>query len=101
MGLAAEAGALTSPNSIAVLQHVIENGLRRPAVERKAVLLLVGTERRARQHAGLAVDLVLVKSTPGERLLHALHRGRRQLHHIAPRLLERSRVRAPVRQMPD
>src|SRR5205823_2813823 len=50
-----------SPRLIAAAEHMVEHRLRRPAVEREAVLLLVRAERRARQHAGLAVDLVLIE----------------------------------------
>src|SRR2546423_1842107 len=41
--------------------HVLEHGPCRPAIDLEPVCLLIGAERRAREHSGLAVDLVLVE----------------------------------------
>src|SRR5208283_3230466 len=55
--------------------HVVEHRGARPAIELEAVRLLVGAERGARFHAGLAVDLVLVEAAGGENVLHRLDVG--------------------------
>src|SRR5262249_28620344 len=44
---------------------VVEHGARGPAIEGKPVRLLIGTERRAGEHPGLAVDLVMVEAERG------------------------------------
>src|SRR5262247_807770 len=72
--------------------HVVEHRRGRPAVDLDAVGLLISAERRAREHAGLAVDLVLVEAELGERALHALDLRRAQLRVLAPWRLERTRI---------
>ena len=49
----------------------------RPAIDLESILLLIVAERRARQHAGVAVDLVVIKAPRGEDLLHAVEIGSR------------------------
>src|SRR5205823_9622504 len=46
--------------------HVVEHGGGGPAIDLEPVRLLIGAERRAREHARLAVDLVLVQARSEE-----------------------------------
>src|SRR5690242_1299479 len=59
-------------------------GLARPAVHLQPRRLLVGAERRAGQHARLAIDLVLVEPDAGEPALHRFDIGRAQLRRCRP-----------------
>src|SRR5262249_10707751 len=68
--------------------HLLQHGGGRPAIELEVVALLIGAERRAGQHAGLAIDLVVVIAARREHFLHADEIGRRQLRDLAPRRLE-------------
>ncbi len=88
------AGALHLPSSM-LLQH--RRG--RPAIDLEPVALLIIAERGAGQHAGFAVDLVVVIAARGEDLLHAVEIGGRQLRDLAPWRLERavSAVRSAIR----
>src|ERR1043166_7896957 len=70
------------------IPHPIQSISRRPAVELEAVRLLERAERKARLHAGLSVDLVLIKAALGEQPLHALEVGGLELHHLFPGRLE-------------
>src|SRR5262249_8666349 len=70
------------------LLHVLEHRRGRPAIDLEPVRLLIGSERRAREHAGLAVDLVLVEAELGERALHRLDLRGAQLRVLAPWRLE-------------
>src|SRR5215468_2747749 len=81
--------------------HVVEQGRRRPAVQLQAIGLLVGAKRRARQHAGLAVELVGIEAEFGEPALHRLDVGGAQLRGLAPRRLERARIEHAVAQVAD
>src|SRR5262245_52369722 len=81
--------------------HVLEHGRGRPAVDLDVVRLLIRAERRAREHAGLAVDFVLVEAELGERALHGLHLCGAQLRVLAPRRLERPRIADALAQVPD
>src|ERR1700744_5655714 len=60
-----------------------QHRLARPAIHLQSGALLVGAERRARLHAGLAVDLVVVEADARQSALHGfdvlgaqLRRGR-------------------------
>src|SRR6185369_15405732 len=66
-----------------------------------AVLLLIGAERRAGQHARLAVDLVLVEPERCEPLLHRLDLARLELGGFAPRRLERFAAGDAIAEMAD
>src|SRR5262245_29123780 len=81
--------------------HVVEQGWRRPAVQLEAIGLLIGAKRRARQHAGLAVELVRIEAELGEPALHRLHVGGAQLRGLAPRRLERFWIENAVAQVAD
>ena len=81
--------------------HVLEHRGGRPAIDLEAVGLLIVPERGAREHAGLAVDLVLVEPELGERVLHALDLRALELRVLAPRRLERPRIADAVAQVPD
>src|SRR5438128_7888928 len=83
------------------LLHVVEHRRGRPAIDLEPVRLLVGAERRAREHAGLAVDLVLVEAELGEGTLHRLDLGGAQLRVLAPRRLEPTRIGDALAQMAD
>src|SRR5258705_3668493 len=84
-----------------LLLHVIEHGRGRPAIDLEAVGLLVGAERRAREHAGFAVDLVLVEPDLGQRTLHRLDLAGAQLRALAPWGLERTRIDHAVCEVAD
>src|ERR1700722_982615 len=81
--------------------HVSEHRGGRPAIDLQAVLLLIGAERGARQHPGLAVDLVMIVAARGEDFLHAVEIAGRQLRDLAPWRLERARVEDAVAQVTD
>src|SRR5262249_35638341 len=81
--------------------HVVEHRRGRPAIDLEPVRLLIGAERRAREHAGLAVYLVLVEAELGEGALHRLDLGGAQLGVLAPRRLEPTRIGDALAQMAD
>src|SRR5436305_10058689 len=81
--------------------HVVEHGGGRPAVEFQPVRLLIGAEREAGLHAGLAVDLLGVITELGEAALHLLELRALELHHVAPRRLEGAAVENAIAQLPD
>src|SRR5438477_848821 len=81
--------------------HVGEYRRRRPAIDLEAIGLLIGAERGAREHAGLAVDLVLVDAEPNERALHRLDLVGAQLRRLAPGRLERARIADAFAQVAD
>ncbi|KAG5734512.1 hypothetical protein E4T56_gene14407, partial [Termitomyces sp. T112] len=56
-----------------------------PAIDLESCRFLIGPERSARQHPGLAVDLVLVEPDARQVFLHRLHRRRAQLRRSRPR----------------
>src|SRR5262245_16439044 len=97
------AGFCLSPDSVLrrLSLHVVEHGSGGPAIDLEPVRLLIGAERRAREHARLAVDLVLVEAELGERTLHRLDLRGAQLRVLAPRRLERARVADALAQMAD
>src|ERR1700756_146324 len=47
-----------------------QHGFARPAIDLQSRRFLIGAERRARQHASLAVELVLVETDAREVTLH-------------------------------
>src|SRR5262249_18761924 len=61
----------------------------------------IRAKRRARQHAGLAVDLVLVESPPRQLALHLFERQGLELLDLSPWRLERARARDAVGEMAD
>src|SRR5262249_52150183 len=79
----------------------IDAGRRGPAIDLEPVRLLIGAKCRAREHAGLAVDLVLVHAELGERTLHRLDLRGAQLRVLAPWRFERARVADALAQMAD
>src|SRR5258707_15864413 len=81
--------------------HVVEHRRGRPAIDLEPVRLLIGAERRTREHAGLAVDLVLVEAELGEGTLHRLDLGGAQLRILAPWRLEPTRIGDALAQMAD
>src|SRR6516164_3728038 len=81
--------------------HLPEHRRSRPAIDFKPVALLIFAERGARQHAGLAVDLVVVITARGEKPLHPIEIDGRQLHEARPRRFERPRLADAIAQMPD
>src|SRR5262249_23850169 len=83
------------------LLHVVEHRRGRPAIDLEPVRLLISAERRAREHAGLAVDLVLVEAELGERALHGLDLRGAQLRVLAPWRLEPTRIVDALAQMYD
>src|SRR5262245_56296378 len=83
------------------LLHMLEHRGRRPAIDLQAIGLLIGAERRAREHTGLAVDLVLVEADAGERLLHRFDVAGLELRALAPRRLEAARIADALAQMTD
>src|SRR5262245_788554 len=83
------------------LLHMLEHRGRRPAIDLQAIGLLIGAERRAREHAGLAIDLVLVEADAGERLLHRFDIAGLELRALAPRRLEAARIADALAQMAD
>ena len=48
--------------------HVVEHRRRRPAIKLEGICLLIGAERGARLHPGLAVDLVVIEAARREAL---------------------------------
>src|SRR5262249_9837866 len=72
------------------IPHPAQHIRGRPAIELEAVRLLESAERKARLHAGLAVDLVLIKPLRREHALHPLEIGGLELHHFLPRRFERA-----------
>src|SRR6516162_4480951 len=84
-----------------VCSHMAKHSGSRPAVDLQAVLLLIGAERRARLHAGLAVDLVLIEALRGQRLLHRLDIGGAHDRGLAPRRLKPAGIADAVAHMPD
>src|SRR5690348_10442844 len=72
-----------------------------PAIKFQSIAFLILAERGAREHAGFAVDLVVIIATRGEQLLHAIEICSRQLHDIAPRCFEWPRVGEAIAQMAD
>src|SRR5499433_1219744 len=83
------------------LLHIVEHRRGWPAIDLEPVRLLIGAERRAREHAGLAVDLVLVEAELGQRTLHRLDLRGAQLRVFAPWRLERTRIGDALAQMAD
>src|SRR5262245_43318537 len=81
--------------------HVLKHGGGRPAVDRQSVFLLIRAERRAREHARFAVDLVLVETKRGQPLLHQLDIHRLELSILAPRRLELASAGYAVAQVSD
>src|SRR6185312_3452680 len=81
--------------------HVREHVRGRPAVDLEAVLLLVGAERGAGEHAGLAVDLVAIEPERGQPLLHGLDVACLQLRVLAPRRGKRPGAADAVAEMAD
>src|ERR1700722_5183548 len=81
--------------------HVREHRGGRPAIDLQAIALLISAERGARQHAGLAVDLVMIVAAIGQDFLHAVEIAGRQLRDLAPRCLERTRLKHAVAQVTD
>src|ERR1700691_3432617 len=78
-----------------------EQRRRRPAIDLESVALLIVTERGARLHPGLAVDLVVVVAARGENFLHAVEIAGGKLRDVAPRRLERPRIDDAIAEMPD
>src|SRR5262245_23490324 len=81
--------------------HLAEHRRSRPAIDFKPVAFLIFAERGARQHASLAVDLVVVVTARGEKPLHPIEIDGRQLHEARPRRFERPRLADAIAQMPD
>ena len=55
------------PHSIAAARlHLRQQRRGRPAIELEPVALLIFAERRAREHSGLAVDLVVIIALRGQ-----------------------------------
>src|SRR5262245_16052025 len=102
-GAQASPGFVCGQTSIAavLLLHMLEHGRGRPAIDLQAIGLLIGAERRAREHAGLAVDLVLVEPGAGERLLHYFDIAGLELRVLAPGRLEAARIADALAQMAD
>jgi hypothetical protein len=67
--------------------HLPQDRRRRPAIDLESILLLIVAERCARQHAGVAVDLVVIKAPRGEDLLHADEIGSRTTSACPQRIL--------------
>src|SRR5580704_1283011 len=81
--------------------HLCQQSGSRPAIELQPVALLIFAEGGARQHPGLAVDLVVIIAARGEDALHAVEIGSGKLRDLAPRGCERPRVENAVGQMAD
>src|ERR1700733_2560459 len=81
--------------------HVREHRGGRPAIDLQAIALLIGAERSTRQHAGLAVDLVMIVAALGQDFLHTVEIAGWQLRDLAPRRLERARIEHAVAQVTD
>ena len=79
--------------------HLLQHRGSRPAIDLQPVALLIIAKRRARQHAGLAVDLVMIVAALGQNLLHAIKIAGRQLCDLAPWRLERPRIGDAIRKM--
>src|SRR4051794_25310516 len=73
----------------------------RPAIDLETCGFLVGAERSARLHTGLAVDLVLVEPDARQPALHRLDVLGSQLLRGRPRRRERLRARHAVGEMAD
>src|SRR4051812_12165762 len=87
--------------STSLFLHVREHVGRRPAVDLEPILLLIGAERRAGQHAGLAVDLVLIHAERGQLVLHGLDLRGLELRTLHPGMLERLAAGDAVAQVAD
>src|SRR5262245_35577161 len=81
--------------------HVLKHGGGRPTVDLQSVFLLIRAERRAREHAGFAIDLVLVETEPGQPFLHQLDIRGLELRILAPRRLELAPAGYAVAQVAD
>ena len=73
----------------------------RPTIDFEPVVLLIVTQRSARFHPCLAVDLVVIKAAGAENFLHAVKIARRQLRDLAPRRLKRPGVDHEIAEMTD
>src|SRR5688500_2167590 len=85
----------------ALSAHMREDLGSRPAIELQAVGLLIGAERGARQHAGLAIDLVAIEPELGHAALHRFDLRGAELRRLAPGRLERPRIGDAVAEMAD
>src|SRR5947208_6363797 len=81
--------------------HRLQHRLAGPAVDLEAGGFLIGAERRASLHAGLAVELVLVEPDPGQMLLHRLDVLGAQLRRCRPRCYERQWTSHTVAEVTD
>src|ERR1700692_4667878 len=61
-----------APPSVAGLLHMRPPRRDRQSIDLQPLAFLIGSERRAGQHAGLAVDLVVIKAAVGKNVLHAV-----------------------------
>src|SRR5262245_41160159 len=81
--------------------HRLQHRLARPAIDLDPGRLLIGAECGTRQHAGLAIDLVLVDADPRQMLLHRFHGFRTQLRRRRPWRRKGLRVGHAVGEMAD
>src|SRR5262249_32469655 len=81
--------------------HVVEHSGSWPTIELETVGFLVGAERRAGLHAGLAIDLVLVEPARGQSLLHRFHVGGTHQRALAPWRLEMTGIHDAITHMAD
>src|SRR5580693_3712212 len=81
--------------------HRTQYRFARPAIHLQSRRFLIGAERRAGLHPGLAVELVLVEAKARELTLHRFDVGGAQLRRGRPWRRERLRIAHAVAEMTD